>query len=144
VYAGSNQSTAVLAGVPLGTTNLVVNLATPCTPVAPLHYAMDVTTATDFSWTPMSGTTYQLYVYGYSNALPFYVVYTTATSARIPDLTAAGLPLPPSGAFGWNVNAYGPVDSVDELAGAALPHLRGVDSYFGCSTAPRDFFTPPP
>lgn len=136
LYAGSNVSATVLAGISPGTANVVVDLPTPCTAVAPADHATNVGTTTDFTWTPMTGTVYVLLVLGSSS----YFVVTAATSARIPDLTAQGLGL--SGAYRWDVNAFGPVASVDDLAGAASMHLVGAGSYFGGTTSPRDFTNP--
>ena len=139
LYAGSNISATQLAGISPGTTNVVVDLPTPCTAVAPADHATNVGTTTDFTWTPMTGTVYELYLLGFGTS-PSYFVMTAATSARIPDLASQGLGL--SGSFSWNVNAFGPVASVDDLAGAAAMHLFGAGSYFAGTTSPRDFNNP--
>ena len=133
----SSYSSAQLTGITPGTTNILVALPPAPTPVAPVDHTTGVGTTTDFTWTPVNGTVYVLLVIGPS---AWYVVVTSATTARIPDLSAQGLGL--SGKSSWNVNAYGPAGSVDELAGAALQHLLGTDSYFGGTTAPRDFTNP--
>ncbi len=139
LYAGTNVSATQLAGISPGTANVVVDLPTPCTAVVPADHATNVGTTTDFTWTPMTGTVYVLFLLG-SGTSPNYFVFTAATSARIPDLSAQGLGL--SGAFRWVVNAFGPVASVDDLAGAAALHLVGAGSYFGGTTSPRDFTNP--
>ena len=139
LYAGTNVSATELAGISPGTANVVVDLPTPCTAVVPADHATNVGTTTDFTWTPMTGTVYVLFLLG-SGTSPSYFVFTAATSARIPDLSAQGLGL--SGAFRWDVNAFGPVASVDDLAGAAALHLVGAGSYFGGTTSPRDFTNP--
>jgi len=142
ISSASNVSDLQMAGIPPGTTNLVVDLAAPPTPVAPADLATDIATTTVFTWTGMPGTVNLFGVRGRGTTpSPSYYVVTSGTSARIPDLAAQGLGLPPAAAYSWNVNTYGPLTSVDELAGAASTYLSGSGSYFGGTTAPRDFTT---
>ena len=137
----SNVSGLQISGITPGTANVVVQLAAPPTPGTPMDHATSVGTSTDFTWTPMPGTISVLGILG-NGTSPTYYVLTAGASARIPDLSAQGLGLPPAAPYRWVMNAYGPLTSVDEMAGSASMYLSGSGSYFGGTTAPRDFTTP--
>jgi len=55
-------------------------------------------------------------------------VITSATSTRIPDLSALGITLPPGTTYGWTIGPVAPWASVDDYVGgiAAFPSASTV------------------
>lgn len=140
-YQGSNVSGVQLSGITPGTTNLVVEIRKPPTPVVPADHATGIGVTTDFGWTEMPGTTYELSISGPGSSPSFYV-FTSATSGRIPDLTMHGLGLPAATKYTWIVNTFGPSSGVDDLAGPSSLYQFWDNSYFTGTAYPRDFTTP--
>lgn len=103
----------------------------------PTDGATSVTNATGFKWSAVSGAVYLLNVYGVGGLE--YNVLTTATSASLPDLSAAGFPLPKGSPRTWSLSAYSPVASVDAAASASgwliAPNLKTAGG-FKFTTAP--------
>ncbi len=119
-----------------------LTLELPAAPAlsAPPANATGVTTSTAFSWTAFPSGVYLFQVYASGST---FMVVTAATTASIPDLTAAGLPLPTSARYSWDVIGFSPVTSVDALAAQG-----GMDGlFYGDLTegqsAPREFTTAP-
>jgi hypothetical protein len=129
-----------LSGIAPGTTNAVLDIPSPSTAVLPPDVGMNVGTTTDFTWTSMTGAVYILSVFGPTGA-PSYHVFTTATTARIPDLGSEGLGLPPATQYAWTVVGLGPASSVDALAGPTSILPPG-NTLFLSQAASRTFTTP--
>jgi hypothetical protein len=133
--------TAEMSGIALGTTNVAFALPTPISGILPADAATSVGTTTDFSWTAVAGgNTVYLFELTGAPTQPSYVVFTTATTARIPDLTAQGLGLPSGASYLWTVFAVGPHSSLDSAAGAKAYFPTG-NARFTAQTKPRSFTT---
>ena len=142
---GSPEATglvsAEISGIALGTTNVALTLPTPISGILPADVATSVGTATDFSWTAVTGgnAVYLFEVTGAPTQVSYFV-FTTATTARIPDLTAQGLGLPSGASYQWTVFAVGPHSSLDSAAGAKAYFPTG-NARFTALTKPRSFTT---
>lgn len=119
--------------------NASVNLNLTQVPqqLEPLDAATGVTNATSFKWSAVSGSVYLLNVYGVGGLE--YNVLTTATSVSLPDLGAAGFPLPRSSQRSWSLSAFSPVASVDAATSASgwlhAPNIQ-IAGGFKFTTAP--------
>jgi len=86
----------------------------------PAEGATNVTNDTEFTFDPSILGLHMLAAttgFGGSAGYPSFYVVTTATTIRIPDLSAYGFGLPPLVGYTWAVHAWGPFDSVDDMAG---------------------------
>ncbi|HET9156836.1 MAG TPA: hypothetical protein VFN91_09235, partial [Myxococcaceae bacterium] len=140
--AGGDAVAAQTSGIALGTTNVSIALPAPISAVLPANTATGIGTNTDFSWTAFAGgnAVYVLLISGPSGQ-PGYAVFTTATTARIPDLSGQGLGLPPAASYSWNVLAISPHSSVDSAAGAKSILPTG-NVLVDAQTKSRSFTTP--
>jgi len=79
-----------------------------------------VTPNTDFSWSAQPGSVYELLAFTDSGIEPYteYFVATAATSVRLPDTSALGLPFPSSATLEWLVRSERGPASVDDYAAA--------------------------
>jgi hypothetical protein len=101
------------SGISANTSGLAATLVAPPTQTLPVDAATGVTVTTPFSWSGSDG----VYLWTASaSGGPTYYVFTTATTGTIPDLSAAGIQLPPSASFTWSVLGIDPQTSVDALA----------------------------
>jgi hypothetical protein len=112
----------------------------------PINAATNVTTSTPFSWTQYTGGVHLL-IYNGGASKPSYYVVTSAASDSIPNLSSAGLGLPASSAYSWNVYGFGPFADVDAAAGAdgflgVITGAVGSDASYGLA-ASRSFTTAP-
>jgi hypothetical protein len=106
-----------LRGIAPGTTNVSIAIPTAVTAISPADSGTGITTGTDFTWTPLTGGVHILEITGPGSS-PSYYVFTTAATARIPDLSGQGLGLPAATAmYHWVVLGVGPWTSVDQVAG---------------------------
>jgi len=130
------------ANLPPNDFGFVINIPASPTILTPAASATGVTLATPFSWTPYPNGVYLLAINSQSAAASFYVV-TASRSATIPDLADAGLPLPPSAQYYWQVIGYGPLNTVNAFAGpGGLSQLNFVD-YTEGQSALQTFTTGP-
>jgi hypothetical protein len=72
---------------------------------------------------------------------PTYLVFTDATSARIPDLSYLGISLPPSVEYQVTAGGFGPCADVDDFTGPPSPFrpdliLAGTSKTVAVTTAP--------
>lgn len=138
VYAAASDGTSTTeaqsAALPAGTSNATVTLPSPALPTAPASGATGVGTSTDLVWSPVAGAVYEVVLTG-SGTDPVYVLLTSSTTARIPDLSAQGLGLPSARSYSWTVNALGPLTSVDALASPSIVLT------FDTSSGPSQFTT---
>jgi hypothetical protein len=116
--ASGDLMEAKVSGIALGTTNVSIALPSPISVITPADSATSIGTDVDFSWTAFSGGNV-VYIFEAIGPLgqPSYQVFTTATSTRIPDLSAQGMGLPSAAAYSWSVIAVAPHASVDSAAG---------------------------
>jgi hypothetical protein len=62
---------------------------------------------TDFTWTGSDGAVYRLAITANDgDAMQLYVIQTTDPSARLPDLSALGMPFPAGQTLAWQVFTY--------------------------------------
>jgi hypothetical protein len=75
---------------------------------------------------------------------PTFHVFTAETSATIPNLSAAGLPLPTSTTYFWELISFGPQNTVDAMAvGRSLDQLLGAQEGYYSIAGERSFTTGP-
>ncbi len=112
---------------------------------APLAETL-VDLSTEFTYTAVPDAAYLLAFESGVQSHPKYYVVTSATTARIPDFTWAGLPTPRwSGAtyYTASVSALGPYSSVDDVAATPLPVEPDLWSWqkpFAMTLPPSDGF----
>jgi hypothetical protein len=142
--AGGDSVTATMSGLGLSqaTTNVSLAVPSPASAILPADVATGIGTTTDFSWTAVTGgnVVYMFQIFGPPGA-PSYVVFTTATSARIPDLSAEGFGLASAQTYRWSVFAIGPHPSVDSAAGAKS-YLPAGNTLVQSNASLRSFTTP--
>ena len=106
----------------------------------PVDGATGVGLATPFSWgADAQPAVYRLVFSPMTGGSPSFVVYTTATSATIPDLSVQGLALPVGQGYHWQVLAFGPTSSLDAFADGGAPPTTGAR--FVDSAPQRSFST---
>jgi len=117
----ASQSTTRLRGIAAGSTGNAVTLLAPAVQSTPVVNATGVSTSTDFTWTPLTGGLHIVLISsGASATAPIYVLMTTGTSGRIPDLSSLGVVLPAATAYQWAIIALGPWSSIDDVAGGTV------------------------
>jgi hypothetical protein len=128
MYPGSAGTFTRVSGLAPGSTGTSIALLVPTTYSAPDEDATGVTNGTDFSWTPFPGAVYAVSFIATTPGNPNYFVITSATSTRLPDLSALGITLPPGTTYGWSIQPVAPWASVDEYVGgiAAFPSASTV------------------
>jgi hypothetical protein len=108
-------STVTLRSTP-GASNVGLVLQPPPQHSLPVSAATGITTASPFSWTPVTGGVYVLVLNGPAGE-PSYFIVTTATSGQIPDLSAQGLGLGASKNYTWQIHSLGPFTTMDAATG---------------------------
>lgn len=117
----AGQSTTRVRGIAPGSTGNAVTLLAPAVQSTPVANATQVSTSTDFTWTQLTGGLHIVLISsGASTTAPIYVLMTTGTTARIPDLSSLGVVLPAALAYQWAIIATGPWASIDEVAGGTV------------------------
>jgi|KBSMisStaDraftv2_1062788.scaffolds.fasta_scaffold01062_2 hypothetical protein len=114
------QSNTRVRGIAAGSTGTAVNLLAPAVQSTPVANATGVTTSTDFTWTPLTGGLHIVLISSSSSTAPIYVLMTTGSTGRIPDLSSLGVVLPASTAYAWAILATGPWSSMDDLVGGSV------------------------
>jgi len=114
------QSTTRVRGIAAGSTGNTVTLLAPAVQSTPVVNATGVSTSTDFTWTPLTGGLHIVLISSASASAPLYVMMTTGTTGRIPDLGSLGVVLPATTAYQWAILAAGPWSSIDDVAGGTL------------------------
>jgi hypothetical protein len=124
-------------GIPLGATNVQLELPQAAASLSPADGATGVDAQTDFSWERLPG---GVYVVTFSTAPPAPTVYlvTQDTHAAIPQVREALLP--GGTRYQWNVMAQAPLGSVDAAAGAA-PFREPGNTLISSFSDPRFFET---
>jgi hypothetical protein len=132
----------ILSARATGLTSLpaTVALRAPPAPLLPIPDATGVGYGTTFSWAPGEGT--GVYEVGFQVVGGFVLdVIQSGTSTTLPDLSAAGIALPPSAMGSWQVTERAPYASVDALAGAGVPLDGTIETV--SHEATRNFTTAP-
>jgi hypothetical protein len=138
--ASAGAAIVTTTGLTASSTGVEVNVPAPSTLTLPVDSATGVTTTTPFSWT--NSTAVYLLVFT-STSGPSYYVFTTETTATLPDLSSAGLPLPASTVYSWELLSFGPNTSLDAAAvPGGIIALELMDGYIGESVK-RSFTTGP-
>lgn len=114
----AGQGSVFKTGITGGTTGIAITIPTPPTQSLPVNAATGVDTTTAFSWAPVTSSIYLVLFNGPANQ-PDYLVITSETTAKIPNLASLGMGLPHGIAYTWLVMGYGPYTSVDAAAGSA-------------------------
>jgi hypothetical protein len=129
-------------GLAANATGLSLSIPAPPLLSLPVDAATGVTLTTPFSWTGFTGV--YLVFFRPSTTAPLFYVFTASSTVTIPDLTSAGLPLPPSTSYDWRVIGLGPTTSVDSMAvgGGLIGLLEFSDGYYS-QTVQRAFTTGP-
>jgi hypothetical protein len=139
VNLGTQGTSSVrVAGIQPGTMNAVVTIPAPAIQLTPGVGAVGVTTATDFGFTTVPNAVQVVFFNSVGN--PNYYVVTTGNTARIPDLSAMGEPLPGSTPYAWTIQAVGPASSMDGFA-EGNPLFARAASFIQTLCPPRSFTT---
>jgi hypothetical protein len=131
VYASviGAQTVVSASGLAPDTSGVSLEVHAAALQVLPADSSTGVTTDTDFTWTAFDGGLHFVYFYPDSqdfDALPAYLVVTSGTTTKIPDLAAFGIgPGLPTGAqYSWFVTAQAP-STIDALtSGSTSPADR--------------------
>ncbi len=130
VYSGDtagNYGRAIVTGLAPTTTNLAITIPASPTLLAPVNGATGVTASTEFSCTTFSSGIYEFSIVSNNDPLSYYI-FSESPTVTIPDLSAAGFAVPPSGSpYAWSVSGYAPVTSVDQLA---MPYVGNTTITF--------------
>jgi hypothetical protein len=140
MYPGSSGTFTRVSGLAAGSTGTTIDLLAPSLYSTPDADAAGVTTGTDFTWTPFPGSVYAVTFFSSVQGAPTYFVLTSATSVRIPDLSALGLALPAGTTYGWSIQPVSPWASVDEYAGGISGFPSASKVQFSIATG-RKFTT---
>lgn len=140
MYPGSSGTFTRVSGLAEGSTGSSIALLVPSTYSVPDEDATGVTNGTDFSWTPFPGAVYGVSFIATTAGNPNYFVITSATSTRIPDLSALGITLPPGTTYGWSIGPVAPWASVDDYAGGISGFPSASTIQFSIATG-RKFTT---
>lgn len=128
-------------GVPAGTTDLVLTSPAPVRLLTPESGAQLAEPSARFSWEGPPRAIYSFTLLSAITTDPAYVVYTTASSTTLPDLSPLGITGPRRGEkYYWIFTSGGPYDSVDNFLRSTPPPS---DSRFSSSSLMRNFTLTP-
>lgn len=103
-------------GISDGATGVTVPLNKGPRVLLPAGNASNIDVNTDFSWTPGTGTgMHFIYFYPVSGSGPQFYVYTSKSTATIPDFSHQGMSLPGNTLYYWSVYQYSGLLSSDYL-----------------------------
>ncbi len=136
-----------LSGLAVNQTNATMTIPAAPELSLPVNNATGVTVGTPFSWTPFAGGVHLVSFNPVVAGQPSILLITAATSDSIPNLTSAGLALPSSAVYHWNVAGVAPFASIDAAAGTggALGFITNTYAFTGSfgNSASRLFTTAP-
>ena len=113
-----NVSYAFKVGLAPGASGVAVTLPPSPELSLPIDATTGVTNHSLFSWTSVPNSVHLL-VLNPGGGSPRYIVLTTAAADSIPNMSTAGLGLPTSVSYSWQVYAFGPFANADAAAGPA-------------------------
>lgn len=134
--AGAAFTEVVETGLGGSATGLVLSLASPPALVTPANNAETEYRVTPFSWSGPAGAVYLVAIRYAGSELyfpppPNYYFLTTSTSIVVPELTGIGVAPPPNSDYVWEVRAWTPVSTIDELATPQWLERPGDHASFG-------------
>ncbi len=134
---GEYSSGAKKGIVNTGATAVAITMPTAPAQTTPAANATGVDPTTSFAWAASvtTGCVYWVQATSTVAGSPQYHLYTTATTIRLPDLTAKGITPPSGGAYNWEVSCLTPFTSVDGVAGAV-----GIFGYESTASSPQSPF----
>jgi hypothetical protein len=143
---GVGAVTAVKAGLDPNASGVSISMPAAPELSLPINGTTGVTKSTLFSWTPFTGGVHMLWVTGPAGK-PRYYIITAAVGDSIPDLASAGLGLPLSTNYSWEVYGFAPYASTDGATGpngflGGLTAPSATDVSIGLSIS-RTFTTAP-
>ena len=112
--AAGEFSAVLMAGESANGSGLTFTIPPAPTLTAPPASSTGVTVSTPFVWTSYPNGIYEFQATSTSG--PTFYVLTAATTATLPDLSAAGLPLPATTSYSWSIIGLAPLPSIDLLA----------------------------
>ncbi|MDF2697875.1 MAG: hypothetical protein K0S65_6258 [Labilithrix sp.] len=135
-------STTTQSGLALDAQNATIGILPSPTLVLPVDKATGVNESTPFSWTRLDDGVHML-VLAAGPGHPQYQIVTSATEAHLPELTSAGIQLPPATTYQWLVAAYAPFASVDAYAGSDIADRDNAPALYDARSGMRSFTTAP-
>ncbi|MBX3197988.1 MAG: hypothetical protein KF894_07560 [Labilithrix sp.] len=135
-------SSTTRSGLALDAANVALGILPSPTLVLPVDAATGVSERTSFSWTKSDQGIHMLFASA-GPGHPQYQIVTSSTEALLPDLSEAGIQLPPATTYHWIVTAYAPFDSVDRYAGDDVGARNSVPVLYDARSAVRSFTTSP-
>jgi len=136
------MSTTIVNELEVDATNAEVRLLPAPRLGLPVDGATGVTKETAFSCSKFEGGVHIFAIVG-EPGQPRYQIVTTATEAKIPDLSAAGIALPSAANYMWTVGGYAPFSSTDAYAGTNLLSSTSSPILHQTQAPPRSFTTAP-
>lgn len=140
------ESFASASGLAPDASGVSLEVHAAALPVLPADGGTGVTTDTDFTWTAFDGGLHFV-VFGNGgcnwdgcSGLPTYIVVTSGTTTKIPDLAALGIGpgLPTGTSYTWSVSAQAPL-TIDAFTGGSTSPVDRT--YSSNATDPRSFGT---
>ena len=109
--------------------NTTVPLATAPLLFSPVDGAVSLDTTKSFTWGHGEGMGVNIVsVKPADPSNPTFLVFTTGTEAKIPDLAGGGMSLPAGAGYTWEVYRIFPVTSMNDAASDDFRHLYNVES----------------
>ncbi len=109
--------------------NTTVPLATAPLLFSPVDGAVSLDTTKSFTWGQGEGMGVNIVsVKPADPSNPTFLVFTTGTEAKIPDLAGGGMSLPAGAGYTWEVYRIFPVTSMNDAASDDFRHLYNVES----------------
>jgi hypothetical protein len=140
--AGEAYAEVAKTGIAANATGIAFSIPAAPALIAPENGATSIDSRTEYRWSRITGAIYLLAVRynGSDNYIPpppSYYIFTADTVASIPDLSAFGLYSYRGTSHEWEVRAWAPLGSVDEIAAATwfVPQGDGTTA----ASAPRQF-----
>ncbi len=131
------QTSALASGLAPDTSGFSLEMHAAALQVLPGDASTGVTTDTDFTWTAFDGGLHFVEIYpdpdGYDDyppPFPSYLVVTSGTTTKIPDLAALGIGpgLPTGTKYSWSVTAQAPSTMDAFTGGSTSPANRTYSS----------------
>jgi len=130
-FAGS---TSVACADATGVSEVVIDVQRSLQPFSPARTANDVTPAMRYAWSGFEGGVHMARFTPLDEGAPRYYVFTAATNAVLPDLSAQKLGLPAGAQYEWDVRGTAPFADLDAFT-ASAPVVPPFD--FAIGTASR-------
>jgi len=127
-------------GISGNSSNVSVPLAAAPLLFSPADGAVGLDTTTSFSWGQGEGTGVNLFRLEPGDPTnPTFLVFTTASDAKVPELAGAGMALPAGASYTWEVDRIVPVASMNDAASDSFRRLFNVEAGDGGETYSEHF-----